>query len=345
MDTVTRITSRVFMPWNQQSSRETVNLLTMPTNSPLTVTELSKSYNSKKVLQNLNFQLPAGEITTILGANGTGKTTLIECCEGLRKPDQGEIRIFNTPISKLTNAHKAKIGVMLQNGGLPTAVSAKTLLSHFRSLYTDAYDITYLNEALELSTYWQTKVRNLSIGQRQKVALSLAIVGKPKLLFLDEPTAGADPQTQRSIWALINTLKSQGTTILLSTHNLKEAEENSDYVAFLTQGKISEFGPVREVLKANSKNVVTVRPLPNQHSQTLALIQSLLAAPENHLNWQITDSALGRITLCGDISIQGAAQLLNHLAKNDHMISGIDLNKNSLEEKFFELIEKDHRAN
>lgn len=317
----------------------------MPENSPLTVNQLSKSYNSKKVLQDLNFELPAGEITTILGANGTGKTTLIECCEGLRKPDQGEIRIFNTPISKLTNAHKAKIGVMLQNGGLPTAVSAKTLLSHFRSLYTDAYDITYLNEALELSTYWQTKVRNLSIGQRQKVALSLAIVGKPKLLFLDEPTAGADPQTQRSIWALINTLKSQGTTILLSTHNLKEAEENSDYVAFLNQGQVSDFGPVGEVLKTNTKQVATVRPLANQHTQTLSLIQELITAPQNNLNWQIANYNPQRITLSGDISIQGAAQLLNHFAKNDHMISGIDLNKNSLEEKFFELIEKDHRAN
>ena len=235
-------------------------MVTPVTESALEVQNLVKSYRAKKAVRGISFAAEFGEITAVLGPNGAGKTTTIECCEGLRDPDGGEIRILGQNPRVASSQVRSQIGVMLQDGGLPMAVPASSVLRHVGQLYGDRSGkrASELVERLELGTHLKTPVRRLSGGNRQRLGLACALLGDPKVLFLDEPTAGMDPHARVAVHNLITETKERGTAIILTTHLLDEAEMLADQVILMAGGKIRSAGTVAEITTGGGEGIEVV---------------------------------------------------------------------------------------
>jgi ABC-2 type transport system ATP-binding protein len=188
------------------------------------VRDLVKTYAGRPVVDHLSFSVPPGEVFALLGPNGAGKTTTVEILEGYRKPDGGYVRVLGLDPSHQGAELKPKIGLMLQQGGLFPQITAIEALRLFASFYRDAEDPDALLDLLKLREVGRTRFRQLSGGEKQRLSLGLALVGKPRLVFLDEPTAAMDPQARRATWSIIRSLRGRGTTVLLTTHFMEEAE-------------------------------------------------------------------------------------------------------------------------
>ncbi|ACZ43294.1 ABC transporter related protein [Thermobaculum terrenum ATCC BAA-798] len=202
------------------------------------VTHFSKRYGSRLVVDDLSFQVREGEFFALLGPNGAGKTTTIETLEGFRRPDSGEVRVLGLdPVRDKRQLYR-RVGVMLQEGGLYPTAKPLDLLQLFYEFYPNAESPEEVAERLDLGGFLHTPIRRLSGGQRQRLSLALALMGRPSVLFLDEPTAGLDPHTRRSTWDMLRGLRSEGTTIMLTTHYIEEAEQLADRVAIIDRGRL-----------------------------------------------------------------------------------------------------------
>jgi ABC-2 type transport system ATP-binding protein len=202
------------------------------------VEHFSKSYGANRVVNALSFRVHYGEIFALLGPNGAGKTTTVETLEGYRKPDQGIIRVLGLDPIRDGARLKPQIGVMLQQDGLYPALSAREVLSLFAGYYEHPRAVDELLEKVGLTTAAKTRCRRLSGGQKRRLALAVALVGNPSLIFMDEPTAGMDPQARLTTWEIVRELKQQGVTILLTTHLMDEAERLADRVAIIDHGQL-----------------------------------------------------------------------------------------------------------
>jgi ABC-2 type transport system ATP-binding protein len=202
------------------------------------ISGLVKRYGAKTAVQGLDLTVEAGSLTAVLGPNGAGKTSTIECCEGYRIPDGGTVRVLGLDPVADAAALRPRIGVMLQSGGIYQAIRAKEMLRHVASLYANPLDVDALSERLGLDSCGRTPFRRLSGGQQQRLSLALAVVGRPELVFLDEPTAGLDVQARHATWELIEQLRADGVTIVLTTHLLDEAERLADIVAIVDAGRV-----------------------------------------------------------------------------------------------------------
>jgi ABC-2 type transport system ATP-binding protein len=208
---------------------------------------LVKSYAGRRAVDGLDLSAAAGQITAVLGPNGAGKTTTVEICEGLRTADAGAVRVLGLdPASQLTEL-RPRVGVMLQDGGLPTGARALPLLRQVAKFYAHPHDVGALAERLGITSYAGTSVRRLSGGQRQRLALALALVGRPELVFLDEPSAGLDPQARLAVWDLVREARDAGTSVVLTTHAMDEAERLADQVAILSHGRLVAAGTPAEL--------------------------------------------------------------------------------------------------
>lgn len=208
----------------------------------LDVRGLVKSYAGSRAVDGLDLTAPRGQITAVLGPNGAGKTTTVEICEGLRTADAGTVRVLGLdPVSDAAEL-RTRVGVMLQDGGLPTGARAMSLLARVASFYAHPHDVGRLAERLGIGSYARTSVRRMSGGQRQRLALALALVGRPELVFLDEPTAGLDPQARLAVWDLVREARDAGTSVVLTTHAMDEAERLADRVAILSRGRLAASG-------------------------------------------------------------------------------------------------------
>jgi ABC-2 type transport system ATP-binding protein len=199
---------------------------------------LVKQYGAKTAVRGLDLTVESGSLTAVLGPNGAGKTSTIECCEGYRTPDGGSVRVLGLDPIADAAALRPRIGVMLQSGGIYQAIRAMEMLRHIASLYRNPLDVAALAERLGLDTCGKTPFRRLSGGQQQRLSLALAVVGRPELVFLDEPTAGLDVQARHATWELIEQLRADGVTIVLTTHLLDEAERLADKVAIVDAGRV-----------------------------------------------------------------------------------------------------------
>ena len=208
------------------------------TEAAVEIVGLVKRYGDKTAVQGLDLVVERGGLTAVLGPNGAGKTSTIECCEGYRTPDGGSVRVLG--LDPLADAARLRprIGVMLQSGGIYQAVRAMEMLRHVASLYANPLDVDDLAERLGLDSCGRTAFRRLSGGQQQRLSLALAVVGRPELVFLDEPTAGLDVQARHATWELIEQLRADGVTIVLTTHLLDEAERLADKVAIIDGGRV-----------------------------------------------------------------------------------------------------------
>jgi ABC-2 type transport system ATP-binding protein len=211
--------------------------------SVISVRGLEKSYGSNKAVAGIDLSIEPGEIFALLGPNGAGKTTTVEILEGFRDRDGGEVSVLGIdPGVKGEQARswRNRIGVVLQSTNDAGDLSVYETVAHFAKYYSNPRGVDEVIDAVGLTDKSTALIRTLSGGQRRRLDVALGIIGSPELLFLDEPTTGFDPEARRAFWALIEELRKSGTTILLTTHYLDEAEALADRVAVINKGKIIE---------------------------------------------------------------------------------------------------------
>lgn len=214
------------------------------------VHDLHKAYGPVPAVAGANWSADVGRVTAVLGSNGAGKTTTLECLEGLQQPDSGTVRVLGADPWGAGPEHRAKVGVMLQDGGLPNTRAAGDVLRHLSRFYAAAEPIEELQALLGIDAFATTPIRRLSGGQRQRVALAAAIVGRPEVAFLDEPTAGLDPHARLDVWDVITGLAEQGACVVVTTHSFDEAERIAQDVVIMDSGRVVAAGSLPDLTTA-----------------------------------------------------------------------------------------------
>jgi len=215
--------------------------------SAVTVRELRKSYGSFDAVRGIDFDIHAGETFALLGPNGAGKSTTIEILEGYRDRSSGDVSVLGVDPARGGTKWKARLGIVLQTGAEATNVTVREQLTHFARFYPTPRDVDEVMAAVGLSDKAKARVRSLSGGQRRRLDVALGVIGRPELLFLDEPTTGFDPEARHQFWELIRSLKREGTTILLTTHYLDEAAQLSDRAAVIAEGRLVDMGAIHQL--------------------------------------------------------------------------------------------------
>jgi ABC-2 type transport system ATP-binding protein len=211
------------------------------------ISGLVKHYGRTAAVAGLSLRAERGRVTAILGPNGAGKTTTIEICEGYRRPDDGTVRVLGLDPVRDAKALRPKVGVMLQSGGIPPSARAGEYLRVMARFHTSPIDPGLLLGRLGLTGCARTPFRRLSGGQQQRLSLAAAVIGRPELVFLDEPTAGLDPQARHATWDLIGGLRDAGASVILTTHYMEEAERLADQVAVVDHGRLVAAGTPAEL--------------------------------------------------------------------------------------------------
>ncbi len=237
----------------------------------IVVRDLRKAYGSATALDGVSFEIEHGETFAMLGPNGAGKSTTIEILEGYRDRTSGTASVLGVDPQRGGIAWKARLGIVLQSAGESGNVTVREQLSHFAGYYDNPRPIDEVIEAVGLADKRATLIRKLSGGQRRRVDVALGIIGRPEVLFLDEPTTGFDPEARRSFWELIRLLKSEGTTILLTTHYLDEAAQLGDRAGVIAGGRLVDIGRVDEIGGARARvPIVRWRDADGVHEQRTA---------------------------------------------------------------------------
>jgi ABC-2 type transport system ATP-binding protein len=206
----------------------------------ISIRGLVKRYGEFVAVDGLDLDIRRGEIFALLGPNGAGKTTTVEICEGYRHPDAGEVRVLGADPADGARSWKAQLGIVLQSGAGDSQLTVRELLTAQASYYPDPRDPDEVLALVGLTEKARSRGKSLSGGQRRRLDVALGIIGRPRLLFLDEPTTGFDPEARRQFWSLIRTLRELGTTMLLTTHYLDEAEALADRVGVIARGRLVE---------------------------------------------------------------------------------------------------------
>jgi len=294
--------------------------------------DLVMRYGEVTAVDGLTLTVEAGTVTAILGPNGAGKTTTIETCEGFRRPQSGEVRVFGSDPIADARALRPRVGVMLQSGGAWVGVRAHEMLRHMASLYAHPLDVDAVIERLGLGSCGTTTYRRLSGGQQQRLSLAMALVGRPELIFLDEPTAGLDPQARRATWGLIEELRDAGVTTVLTTHFMDEAETLSDQVFIVDAGRVIASGTPAELVHAGEQN--TVRLVAEPNLDTAKLVAALPDGTTVH------ESQPGYYAITGAISPLLLASVATWCADHGVLAESISVQRQTLEDRFLELTGK-----
>ncbi len=211
------------------------------------VAGLTKEYGTLRAVDDVSFTITRGETFVLLGPNGAGKSTAIEILEGFRERTAGEVSVLGIDPQRADREFKSRIGIVLQQSGDLGRLTVRQTLQHFASLYPDPRNVDEVIEAVDLATKAETTIRKLSGGQQHRVDVALGMIGNPELLFLDEPTTGFDPEVRRQFWEVIRRLKAEGTTIMLTTHYLDEAEELGDRAGIILDGRLVALDDVSRI--------------------------------------------------------------------------------------------------
>src|SRR4051794_5058781 len=298
----------------------------------LEVVDLVKRYGERTAVDGLSLSVPAGTVVTLLGPNGAGKTTTVEVCEGFRAPDSGTVRVLGgTP-----EQARDRVGVMPQGGGGYPGLQARELLTLFSRFYANPHDPDELLALLGLDEVARTPYRRLSGGQQQRLSLAMAVVGRPELVFLDEPTAGLDPQARRGTWDLVEKLRADGVSVLLTTHLMDEAEHLADTVVVIDHGRVVARGTPDELCRGGAENTLRFVGRPGLDVGSL-----LKALPADCSAAELTP---GSYRVNGKVDPQLLATVASWCAQHGVMPDKISVERHTLEDVFLELTGKELRS-
>jgi ABC-2 type transport system ATP-binding protein len=297
---------------------------------------LTMSYGGTTAVDGLSLTVARGSITAVLGPNGAGKTTTLETCEGYRRPQSGRVRVLGLDPQTQRRELLPRIGVMLQNGGAWSGVRADEMLRHIAALHAAPLSVPMLVERLGLESCGRTPYRRLSGGQQQRVALAMAVVGRPELVFLDEPTAGLDPQARRATWDLVRDLRTDGVSAILTTHHMDEAEQLADDVAIIDAGRVIAQGSPEELCRGGAENTLRFTGRPGLDVGSL-----LKALPADCTAAELTP---GSYRVGGKVDPQLLATVTSWCAQHGVMPDRISVERHTLEDVFLELTGKELRS-
>jgi len=244
----------------------------------ISVEDVRKSYGSIRAVDGLSFEVRRGEIFALLGPNGAGKTTMVEILEGYRRPDAGTVRVLGFDPVRHGRDMREQIGLMLQQTALYERIKVGEAVDLFCSYYRRPADPAELIRLVGLEHQIGSFFGNLSGGQKQRLSLALALAGNPQVAFLDEPTAAMDPQARLQTWEIIDRLRQQRVTVLLTTHYMEEAQRLADHVAIIDHGKLVAFGTPAELMSGASAEVVTFTVTPPIEDGTLHTLPGVTSA-------------------------------------------------------------------
>ncbi|MGY1753196.1 ABC transporter ATP-binding protein [Blastococcus sp. SYSU D01042] len=264
----------------------------------ISVRGLVKRYGDFTAVDGLDLDIRRGEIFALLGPNGAGKTTTVEICEGYRARDAGEVRVLGDDPAEGSRAWKARLGIVLQSGSGDSQLTVRELVTAQASYYADPRDVDEVLALVGLEEKAGVRGKALSGGQRRRLDVALGIVGRPTLLFLDEPTTGFDPEARRQFWSLIRSLRDLGTTMLLTTHYLDEAEALADRVGVIARGRLVEVA-VPQALGGRETAPATVTWTEGgaRRTEATATPTALVAELAARFGGEVPDLAVARPTL------------------------------------------------
>jgi ABC-2 type transport system ATP-binding protein len=292
------------------------------------VDELTVRYGNVVAVDGISFQAQAGQITAVLGPNGAGKTTTVEVLEGFRRPSAGGTRVVGLDPIADHAALTRRIGVMLQSGGVGPGVRVGEALRHTAALYEHALDPGSLLERVGLAGKERRTWRQISGGEQRRLALALALVGRPQVAFLDEPGSGVDPQGRLAIREVVAGLRDDGVTVLLTTHDLDEAEKLADHVVILDRGAVVAAGSPDELQRAGAAPEVRFAAPPGLRVADLAA----------HLGATVTEDRPGEYLVAAAGSPALVAALTAWLADEDLPLADLRAGRQRLEDVFLRLV-------
>jgi len=285
---------------------------------------LRKRYPGVLAVDDVSFKVPEGVCFGLLGPNGAGKTTTVEMIEGVTPATAGEIYYYGKPAGK---RFREEAGIQFQNTALQDNLTVRETLEMFHSLYDRQADVNHIISECSLIELQDRDNRKLSGGQRQRLLLAVALVNRPRLVFLDEPTTGLDPQARRNFWDLVRRIQSDGTTIILTTHYMEEAEILCEQIAIMDAGRIIASGSPQQLLRDHYKNVI-------------------IELPSSDLNGELTGVDFHRREQDGmiEISTNDVNSVLKQLADQVHGLDRLKIRQPNLEDLFLDLTGHSLRA-
>jgi len=287
-------------------------------------------YGATTAVDGVSLTVPRGRVLALLGHNGAGKTSLLQVCEGFRAADGGECRVLGLDPIGEHDALMPRLGIMLQSGGMYPWATAGELLQLFASFSANPIDPDVLLDRLGLRPFAKTRFRRLSGGEQQRLSLAIALVGRPELVFLDEPTAGMDTEARHTTWQLIEELRADGVSVLLTTHLLDEAERLADDVVIMRAGRVAATGAPAELTAAAGIDLLEVRAD---------------AGLKPDVPFKVTESTPGEYTIAGELDAAAIAGVLTWFARAGAQVTAVNTRRRTLEDVYLALTAEKAGAN
>lgn len=301
------------------------------------IDDLVKTYGSTTALAGIDLEMPTGQVLALLGPNGAGKTTTVELCTGFSTPNSGSVRVLGMNPTTEGARLRERIGVMPQGGGAYPGVLAAEMLRLVAASARNPLDPDWLLRTLGLDSARRTPYKRLSGGQQQRLSLACALVSRPELVFLDEPTAGMDPQARRLVWDIVHALRADGVGVLLTTHLMEEAEALADQVVIVDHGKIVASGAPSELTAA----AADTQQLTFRARTGLDLDLLTAALPEGYT---AKETKPGAYLVAGAIDPQVVSTVTAWCAQHGVLAEELQVGKRTLEDVFLELTGRELRS-
>jgi ABC-2 type transport system ATP-binding protein len=301
------------------------------------ISGMVKRYGPVTAVDGLTLTAGAGQVTAVLGPNGAGKTTTIEVCEGYRGVDSGTVRVLGLDPMRAGTALRPRVGVMLQSGGIPPAVPALEYLKTLSRFHVKPHEPAWLLDIVGLTGLAKTPYKRLSGGQQQRLSLAAAVIGRPELVFLDEPTAGLDPQARHATWDLVSALRHDGVGVVLTTHFMDEAERLADHVVIIDHGRAVAAGSPGQLTGSAGQLRFRAEPGLDTDSLLAALPPGSAAkeSPSGHYLIEVDDGVIQPALL---------AAVTAWCADRSVLPSSLRIESRTLEDVFLELTGRELRA-
>ncbi|MFF5085281.1 ABC transporter ATP-binding protein [Actinoplanes sp. NPDC000266] len=295
------------------------------TDEAVQVRDVVVRYGDTTAVHGVSLTVPRGRVLSLLGHNGAGKTSLLQVCEGFRRADGGQVRVLGLDPMDDHDELMPRLGIMLQSGGVYPWATAGEILRLFASFAANPLDVDMLLDRLGLRRFERTRFRRLSGGEQQRLSLAIALVGRPELVFLDEPTAGMDTEARHTTWELIEELRADGVSVLLTTHLLDEAERLADEVVIMRNGLVAATGTPAELTAAAGIDLLEVRA------------DSGLVPGGRLADLKVTETSPGEYAITGALDAATIAEVLGWFASVGATVTSLNTRRRTLEDVYLAL--------